>query len=163
MGIGLIIAGVSAAVGVGSTVMQMEAQGDAKDAQQEQAAQQQAQNTANAAKQRRENVRRARVLAAQAEAVTGTQGTGESSGAVATQQNIQGNVSTGSQQVGQQMLNIQNNTAVQQSMLNAQTRAQTFANIGGLAQSIGGFALSMPSTQADLASGVNKIDKQLFG
>ena len=130
MGVAAIVVGAIATVG--STVAQQRQASKAADAQRETAAQQRASNTAEAARSRRENLRRQRIQQAQIEASGAAQGTAGSSAPMAVANNLSQGVASSTAATGKQQTAINNQAQQQQVMADARARASTFAAIGSL-------------------------------
>lgn len=158
MGIEVIIAGISAAAGVGSAIKQHEAQKDAAKAQKRSQQEQKAVQAAQAAKERRAQIREERVRRAKVLQASENTGTAESSGA----SGAVGNLST---QLGANLgfnLGMQqsasNITALEQSAVNHMNTANMWGQVGSVSQSIfkaaGGFnAFDMSQAPAPVQNG----------
>ena len=131
------VAGVVSAVG---SIKQAKEAKKQRQAQEEQGRQVEASNTAEAARERRSLIRRARTERARAEAAGIQAGTSGSSAILGVQQGIAGDVSDSVSKTSGALLNISNQSAQNQIISASRQRQQTFAAVGNFAQSVAGAA-----------------------
>lgn len=130
----------AAVVGAGASVASAQEGRRQGKVQKEQAKQAQASNTAEAARQRRADLRRARAQQASIEAAGIQAGTTGSSAVLGAQQGAAGQVADNTAKTSGELLNIGNMSAQNQIIAASQNRQQTFAAIGNFAQSVGSTA-----------------------
>jgi len=157
------VTAITAAVSIGSSVMQSKAQGKAADAQRESQQAQQRSASANAQRERIKAMREARIRAAQIEASAGAAGMGQLSSGVA------GSIASIGSQAGANIgqINVQEGFAEEASLANqraanAMADAAQWQAIGGIATNIFNQAsaslFKKPGTQAGDV-GKNAISK----
>lgn len=143
----LVVAAISAVVAIDQGKKAREAQKEQYDLQVEQQEQVEAQNAAEQARARRDNVRKARMAQAQIEAEQEATNTGGSSAGIAVGQTLSNQAATASSGGFAQQKAIGNQSILNSSMAAAQQREQTFAAISGFATNIGSSVLSSGVSQ----------------
>lgn len=144
------VVAAAAVVGAGAGIKSANAAGDAADHQKELSAQQQASNTAEAARSRRDNLRKQRIEQAEIEAAGAAQGTAGSSANLAVADNLAASTAASTAATSRQVTNLNNQAAIQSSIADAQSRQQKFNAIGGIASSTFNMAASTQAGQKTL-------------
>lgn len=144
------VVAVAAVVGAGAAVKSANAAGDAADQQKELSAQQQASNTAEAARSRRDNLRRQRIEQSEIAAQGAAQGTAGSSANLGVADNLAAGTAASTAATGQQVTNLNNQATVQSNIADAQARQQKFQAIGGIASSTFNMAAGTTAGQQTL-------------
>lgn len=147
------VVAVAAVVGAGAAVKSAQEAGDAADHQKELSAQQQASNTAEAARSRRDNLRRLRIEQSEIEAQGASQGTAGSSANLAVSNSLAQGVAGNTASTSQQVTNINNQSVVQSRIADSQARQQKFQAIGGIASS----TFNMAAGTKAGASAINSV------